>query len=69
MLTEYVPVSGHGVATPVSPCGTQGVVAVFGFCELRVAVDFHPADTVLVVVAEALRHSPVRVLAQGQAAS
>ena len=40
------------------------VVAVFCFCELRVTVDFHPADAVLVVIAEALRHSPVRVVAR-----
>jgi len=47
----------------------QRVVAVFCFCELRIAVDFHPADAVPVVIAEALRHSPVRVMVQGQAAS
>ena len=48
---------------------TQHVVAVFSSGVFRIAVDVHPADAVLVVVAEALRHSPVRVVAHGQAAS
>ena len=56
-----------GMASPhlFLRAAAQRVVAVFCFCELRVAVDFHPADAVLVVVAEALRHSPVRVVAHG----
>ena len=45
----------------------QGVVAVLGPGVFRIAVDFHPADAVFVVIAEALRHSPVRVVAHGHA--
>jgi len=47
----------------------QGVVAVLGPGVFRIAVVFHPADAVLVVIAEALHHSPVCVVAHGQAAS
>ena len=51
-----------GMASPHLFLGAaaQGVVAVLCFCELRVAVDFHPADAVLVIVAEALRHASLR---------
>ena len=43
----------------------QRVVAVLGPGVFRVALNSDLADTVFVVVAEALRHSPVRVVAHG----
>ena len=47
----------------------QHVVAVFSSGVFRIAVDVHPADTGLVVVAEALRHAALRVLVHGHAGS
>ena len=45
----------------------QGVVAVFGPGVFRVALNSDLADAVFVIVAEALRHSPVRDVAHGHA--